>query len=133
MSEVPVIGSDIFATVLDIIGVPLPGNLTIDGVSMLPAFRGEDPERPIPMFWRKHVSPPGSHAAKRLGDWKIVAGRRFEKFQLYKIQEDRQEQNDLAQSMPKKLADMKQEFFKVWRGIEAEGPRAWWESEPRRK
>ena len=32
-----------------------------------------------------------------------------------------------------KLAEMKKAFFEVWKGIEEEGPREWWESEPQRK
>lgn len=133
VSDTPVIGSDIFSTVLDIVDIPLPDDRTIDGVSMLPAFDGKKVQRPVPLFWRTHVSPPNSHAAMRIGDWKIVTDRKFEKFQLYEIQKDWQEKNDLASEMPEKLAEMKQKFFEVWKGIEAEGPRDWWENEPPRK
>jgi hypothetical protein len=28
---------------------------------------------------------------------------------------------------------MKKKFLEVWKGIEAEGPREWWESEPTKK
>lgn len=51
----------------------------------------------------------------------------------HEIQKDWQEKNDLASEMPEKLAEMKQKFFEVWKGIEAEGPRDWWENEPPRK
>ena len=40
VSETPVIGSDIFTTILDIVGIYLPSDRTIDGVSMIPAFSG---------------------------------------------------------------------------------------------
>lgn len=133
LSDTPVIGSDIFSTVLDVVGIPLPEDRTIDGVSMVPAFTGEELVRPVPMFWRTHVSPPASHAAMRIGDWKVVTDKKFEVFQLYKIQEDWQEKNDLAEEMPEKLEEMKARFFEVWAGIEAEGPRDWWENEPSRK
>ena len=133
VSDVPVIGSDIFSTVLDVVGIPLPTDRTIDGASMLPAFAGKPVAREIPLFWRTHIAPPESHAAVRVGDWKLVADEEFKKFQLYKIQEDWKEENDLAASKPGKLEEMKKTFFKVWSGIEAEGPRDWWENEPERE
>ncbi|MCX6854534.1 MAG: sulfatase-like hydrolase/transferase, partial [Verrucomicrobia bacterium] len=40
VSDVPVIGTDIFATVLEVTGVAVPNDRTIDGVSMIPAFAG---------------------------------------------------------------------------------------------
>lgn len=129
VSEVPVIGTDIFATVLDITGIPLPKDRTIDGVSMLPAFEGKSVERPVPLFWRTHVSPPGDRVALRIGDWKLVGDETLTKFQLYDIQKDWKEENDLATDMPEKTEAMKKTLFKVWEDIETEGPDEWWKSE----
>jgi arylsulfatase A len=133
VSTTPVIGSDIFSTVLDIVGLPLPADRTIDGVSMVPAFRGESLERPVPLFWRTHIAPRESRAALRVGDWKLVADEDHEKFQLYEIEKDWQETRDLAEARPEKLEEMKNVFFEVWSGIEKEGPREWWEQEPPRQ
>ena len=102
VSGVPVIGTDIFATVLDITGIPLPDDRTIDGVSMVPAFTGEAVERPIPLFWRTHVSSPSDRVAMRIGDWKLVGDETLTRFQLYEIQKDWKEERDLAESMPEK-------------------------------
>jgi len=129
VSDVPVIGTDIFATVLDITGIPLPRDRTIDGVSMLPAFAGKPVERKIPLFWRTRVSPPGDRVALRIGDWKLVGDETLTKFQLYEIQKDWKEENDLAASMPEKTDAMKKQLFKVWKEIESEGPDEWWKSE----
>ena len=41
VSSVPVIGSDVFTTVLAAAGVPIPTDRTIDGASMVPAFSGQ--------------------------------------------------------------------------------------------
>ncbi|MEO0416250.1 MAG: sulfatase-like hydrolase/transferase, partial [Verrucomicrobiota bacterium] len=127
-SAVPVIGSDIFSTVLDIVDIPLPDDRTIDGVSMVPAFQGKSLERPVPLFWRTHIAPPSSHAAMRIGDWKIVADVNLEKFQLYDIQNDWQETKDLASENPEKLEEMKAKFIEVWDGVEEEGPSEWWKN-----
>ncbi|MEZ6058391.1 MAG: sulfatase [Planctomycetaceae bacterium] len=128
-SKTPIIGSDIFSTVLGILEIPLPGDRTIDGVNMTPAFTGQPLVRPVPLFWRTHIAPPNSHAAMRIGDWKIVVSADLEKFQLYEIEKDWKEEHDLAVEMPEKLAEMKKKFFEVWKGIEAEGPKEWWEGD----
>jgi len=129
VSDVPVIGTDIFATVLDITGIPLPEDRTIDGVCMVPAFSGHPVERKIPLFWRTHVSPPGDRVALRIGDWKLVGDETLTKFQLYEIQKDWKEEHDLASSMPEKTEEMGQKLFEVWKEIEAEGPDHWWKNE----
>ena len=127
-SDVPVIGSDIFATVLDIAGIPLPSDRTIDGVSMIPAFSGKPLDRPVPLFWRTHVSPAGDRVAMRIGDWKIVGDETLTKFQLFEIQKDWKEENDLASAMPEKLEEMKAILLQTWEQIKAEGPSDWWEN-----
>lgn len=129
VSDVPVIGTDIFATVLDVTGIPLPRDRTIDGVSMVPAFEGKAVERKVPLFWRTHVSPPADRVALRIGDWKLVGDEMLTKFQLYEIQKDWKEENDLASSMPGKTEEMKQRLFEIWKDIESEGPDQWWKNE----
>ncbi|WPJ95700.1 sulfatase-like hydrolase/transferase [Coraliomargarita algicola] len=129
VSDTPVIGTDIFSTVLDIVDVPAPQDRTIDGASMLPVFAGKEAKREIPMFWRTHVSSPEDRVAMRLGDWKIVGNDTLTKFMLFNVQEDSQEKKDLASQMPEKLDEMKRLLVKTWNDINAEGPNEWWEGE----
>lgn len=129
VSDVPVIGSDIFATVLDVCGIPLPTDRVIDGVSMLPAFAGQPVERTIPLFWRTHVSGPDDRVAMRIGDWKLVGDETLTKFQLFNIQKDWKEEDNLAAAMPEKTTEMKRILLDLWADIEAEGPREWWEND----
>ena len=129
VSDVPVVGTDIFATVLDITGIPLPADRTIDGVSMVPAFSGKHVQRKVPLFWRTHVSPPADRVALRIGDWKLVGDETLTKFQLFEIQKDWKEEHDLTASMPEKTKAMKERLFDVWKQIESEGPDHWWKSE----
>lgn len=132
VSHVPIIGSDIFTTVLEIAGTKVPADRTIDGVNLLPACEGKDLVRPVPLFWRTHIAPPASHAAMRIGDWKIVVDQKLERFQLYEIAKDRKEERDLASAKPEKLAQMKARFLEVWEGVEKEGPSEWWQNQRRR-
>ncbi len=126
VSDVPVIGTDLFSTILSVVDIPLPADRTIDGVNMLPATAGEPLTRKVPLFWRTHVSQADNRSALRIGDWKIVSNDEMNKFMLFNIQKDWKEENDLATSMPEKLEEMKKELFKVWKEIETEGPKEWW-------
>ncbi|WP_044254932.1 sulfatase [Rhodopirellula sp. SWK7] len=128
-SDVPVVGTDVFATILDIVDIPLPTDRTIDGVSMLPAFAGQPVQRSVPLFWRTHVSSGDNRVAMRIGDWKIVGNDTLTEFQLYEIQKDWKEENDLATKMPEKTDEMKNILLQVWNDIKTEGPNQWWESE----
>lgn len=129
VSDVPVIGTDIFATVLDITGLELPNDRTIDGVSMVPAFEGKAVQRKVPLFWRTHVSQPNDRVAMRIGDWKLVGDETLTKFQLYEIQRDSKEEIDLAEKMPEKTEEMKMQLLNLWNKIESEGPDHWWKSD----
>jgi arylsulfatase len=126
VSDVPVIGSDLFSTILDIVGIPLPNDRTIDGVSMIPALSGTPVTRGVPLFWRTHVSQAGDRSALRVGDWKIVSNDEMNRFMLFEIQKDWKEENDLSAKMPEKTEEMKKALFQVWKEIEAEGPKDWW-------
>ena len=123
------IGTDIFSTVLDIVDIEQPKDRTIDGVTMLPVFKGETVERKIPMFWRTHVSKADNRVAMRVGDWKIVGNDVLTEFYLFNVQKDWQEKEDLSQKMPEKTEEMKKLLLKTWADISKEGPNEWWETE----
>ena len=129
VSDTPVIGTDIFSTVLDIVDIEQPKDRTIDGVTMLPVFKGETVERKIPMFWRTHVSKADNRVAMRVGDWKIVGNDVLTEFYLFNVQKDWQEKEDLSQKMPEKTEEMKKLLLKTWADISKEGPNEWWETE----
>ena len=85
-SNEPIIGSDLFSTILDIVGIDQPTDRTIDGISILPhILEGKTLTREKPMFWRTHVSPVECRVAMRVGDWKIIGNDTLENFELYKV------------------------------------------------
>ncbi len=126
VSSIPVIGSDVFTTVLEAAGVPIPTDRTIDGASMMPAFSGQPVIRTVPLFWRTHVSDPACRVAVRVGDWKLVANDAMDQFQLFNIEQDPTEANNLAGTMPEKLDELKKTMFEVWEDVQSEGPSEWW-------
>jgi len=129
LNDIPVVGTDIFSTILDMVDIEEPKDRTIDGVSMLPVFKGQKVKRKIPLFWRTHVSGADCRVALRDGDWKVVCDDTMTKFMLFNVQKDSQEKNDLAKSMPEKLEEMKALILKTWKDVSEEGPNEWWESE----
>ena len=50
-------------------------------------------------------------------------------FMLFNVQEDWQEENDLAATMPEKLDEMKKLILKTWDDVKTEGPNEWWEAD----
>ncbi|WP_411826094.1 sulfatase [Luteolibacter sp. AS25] len=132
ISNVPVIGTDVFSTVLDITGAKKPTDRKIDGVSMVPAFSGKPLERETPLFWRTHVSPGEDRVAMRVGDWKIIGNDTLTKFMLFNIEKDSQEKSDLASEMPEKLDEMKKLMLATWEDIEKDGPSEWWKADKQR-
>lgn len=124
-SDAPVVGTDLFATVLEIANVPLPKDRTLDAASIRPVFRGEPIERKLPMYWRTHISPPECRVAVRVGDWKIVGNVDLTKFLLFNLRRDPQESTDLAETEPARFAEMKAALLKMDAEVLAEGP-DWW-------
>lgn len=125
--DVPVIGSDVFPTMLGIAGVELPKDRVIDGVNVLPILEGKATrvERPQPLFWRLHMAPNAKYAM-RVDDWKILADESMTSFELYNLKDDPQETTDLKDKEPARLAALKEQLIKQNAAINAEGP-DWWQ------
>ena len=132
LSDEPVIGSDIFTTICDIMEIPLPDDRTIDGASILPLFEGEPIERPQPLYWRNHLAPEEYRVALRIGDWKIIGSHDLTSFELYNIAEDWQETTDLSSAHPDRFEELKARLIEHDRQVLEEGPN-WWKDEPARR
>ncbi len=126
-SDVPVIGSDIFVTAATIAGAELPKDRVLDGGNLLSALQSKPVERTRPLYWRCVIAPEPFKTAMRINDWKILADEKLTKFELYNIAKDPQEKQELSQTEPAKLTEMKAELLKLNTEIEAEGP-DWWKS-----
>jgi len=132
-NRTPIIGSDLFTSILGAVDVAVPNDRTIDGTDFMPAFEGKPIKRKIPLYWRNHIANPNIHVALRKDGWKILANEKLDAFQLYHIEKDWKEETDLASKQPEKLAEMKTALLSVHKQVEKEGPRDWWENEPPRK
>ncbi len=128
VSEVPVIGSDLFPTMLGIAGVKPPADRVLDGVDVLPALTGKAAkvERPQPLYWRLHMAP-NMKMAMRVDDWKILANAELTEFELYNLKTDPKEDTDLKSAEPQRFAALREQLLKHNAAVEAEGP-DWWKT-----
>ena len=99
---------DIFPTVAEMIGQKAPENL--DGISFLPTLLGKNNQIEHDyLYWEFHER--GGRLAIRAGDWKLVQYNVNESpqgaFELYNLEEDLGEENDLAKQNPEKVTVLK--------------------------
>ncbi|WP_153558497.1 sulfatase-like hydrolase/transferase [Roseimaritima sediminicola] len=131
VSDTPVIGSDIFTTICDIVDIPLPENRTIDGASLLPLFAGEPVQRDQPLYWRNHLAREEYRVGLRVGDWKIIGSDDLSSFELYNIARDPEETTDLSAAEPERFAQLKQRLIQHDAAVLEEGP-DWWKEDVQR-
>ncbi|MEE9369119.1 MAG: sulfatase-like hydrolase/transferase [Pontiella sp.] len=121
----PIIGSDVFPTMLELAGLEPPKDVVLDGASIVPLLQGGTLERARPLYWR-NLSPLA--IAIRRGDWKIAGNSQRTKFELYNLHDDPRETTNLAPYHPELFEKMKKELIAYDKEVLAEGP-DWWKSE----
>ena len=124
VSTIPVHGCDLFPTLLDLGGVPVPAGLRLDGTSLVPLLRGASgfpAERPL--FWHyphynMHGATPTS--AVRAGDYKLIEFFEDGRRELYDLRADPAEKRNLAAERPElvtRLAARLEEFRQDTRAL----------------
>jgi len=126
-SDTPIIGSDLFPTVLAACGVKPPADRVLDGTDVLPVLTGKAAtvERKAPLYWRLNMAPNNLHMVLRDGDWKLISSQDFAKVELYNLKTDLKEANDLSDKETERVTAMTKRLKEVNAGIEKEGP-DWW-------
>ncbi|MFC1467957.1 sulfatase [Verrucomicrobiota bacterium] len=114
-----VVGTDLYPTFLEMAGLPLRPQDHVDGVSFVAALKGETFVREKPVFWHSPLGRPYStgdlnSSAIRKGDYKLLDCYGEDHFELYNVQEDAGENNDLAEAMPEKAQELLKEL-RDWR------------------
>ncbi len=109
---------DFMATALELAGATYPrqvGERNIDplqGRSLVPIFQGETREPHESLYFHY-----GADRALRRGPWKMVSAK-LGKWELYNLDEDRTELNDLAASQPDRLKRMAAEWFRIAKDVD---------------
>jgi len=83
---------DILPSLGELVGAAKPAG--IDGISVLPALLGERRVEHPPLYWEFHER--GFSQAVRFGDWKAVRNNPQKPIELYALETDIGEKNDVA-------------------------------------
>jgi arylsulfatase A-like enzyme len=110
-SDTPVVGTDIYATVLDLCGIPLMPELHKDSVSIKPILYGASDSltRKNPLLWYyPHYQGSGfcPGTAIRVGKWKLVLSYQDNSVELYDLSNDLGEKDDLSKKYPEKTTEL---------------------------
>lgn len=116
-SRALVTGTDYYPTLLEMMGLPTLPKQHVDGVSFLPALRGKTHDRGA-IYWHfPHYSNHGYQSpggAIRLGKYKLLEYYENGSVQLFDLEKDIGEQNDLSESKPDITAKLLK-MFHDWR------------------
>lgn len=118
-SAEPICSIDLFPTLAAAAGIPVKHE--IDGMDLLPALQGQPLKRDA-LFWHyPHYSNQGGMpgGAIRESDWKLVERYEDGRVHLYNLKNDIGEQNDLASTMPEKVAQMRQKLHTWYQDVDA--------------
>jgi arylsulfatase A len=112
----PVTSVDLYPTLLELAGVNRPVGQTLDGASLVPAFRGAATLKRPRLFWHFpcYVGRATPASAVREGDFKLIEF--FEDgghVELYNLRADPNEERNLAASQPAKARALAQ-TLRVW-------------------
>lgn len=123
--ETPVISTDFYPTMLEMAGIDLIPNQHIDGQSFTRLLKGKRIKHNRPIFWHyPHYGNQGGQpgSAVRLGDYKLIHFYYNNIIELYNLEEDIGEQNNLVNKLPEKVEELT-EILNEWRiSVDAKAP-----------
>jgi arylsulfatase A-like enzyme len=116
-STIPVIGADYFPTLLEIAGVATPARHVVDGESIVPLLKQNGTLKRDAIYWHyPHYHPGGAtpYGAIREGDFRLVEFYEDAHVELYNVNEDVSESNNLALTNPDKATALRTKLS-TWR------------------
>jgi arylsulfatase A-like enzyme len=120
----PVSSPDFFPTLLEVAGEKPQAGQVLDGVSLVPLFKGESlPERAL--FWHyPHYGNQGGApaAAIRLGNWKLIEWFEHDRVELFNLATDLSEKNNLASNEPMLVEKLQHQLHQWQQEVTAKFP-----------
>lgn len=120
-SDTPAISIDVMPTLLSLADVTAPEDRPLDGVDLSPVLFGQASLADRPLYWASLSNGGARSEAMREGPWKLVVMHpeakngtfENERVELYRLDLDQGEQDDLAAKHPDRAADMLKRL-KAW-------------------
>ena len=113
VSEVPVVTTDLAATLLNLAGASDPVHRPVDGTSLLPLLKSQGNPKREAIFWHyPHYGNQGGSpgGAIRLGDWKLIEFFEDNHVKLYNLKQDLGEQHDLTARDPHRAMELRRHY-----------------------
>jgi len=128
-SDVPVSGADLYPTLVDLAGLPLRPEQHRDGQSLVPLLKGDSEataaikDRALiwhyPHYGNQGGEPSGIY---RQGPWKLIHYYEDDRTELYNLDADLGERNDLATAEPGRVSLMKSKLEEYLKSVSAKFP-----------
>ena len=122
ISSEPIIGHDLYPTLLSLAGLQSNKEYQIDGVDLSPLFNGAKHLSRKELYWHYphyHGSGWMPGAAIRQGDWKLIEFYESNKVELYNLAEDISEKNDLSNKYPDKVLSLREKLYDLQESMNA--------------
>ena len=119
--DCPVVGTDLYPTLLDLCGLPLYEEQHIDGVSILPLLEGKVVRRD-PIYWHSpHYFNQGGYPFSAImdGDWKYIYRYDLETSYLYNLKKDIGEKDNVIHKNKKEANRLKSLFATYLKEVNA--------------
>jgi arylsulfatase A-like enzyme len=126
-SDFPVTSVDYLPTISEVVGVDLPADRAIDGLSLVPLLKQSATtlDRDA-IFWHfphyrgKDVVP---YSIVRAGDWKFIKRYDGKPYELFDLKSDPAETSDISAEQPEKVAELDQMLAQWLEDTKAKMPR----------
>jgi arylsulfatase A-like enzyme len=129
VSDMMINSVDVMPTICDVAGVKLPPPITrnIDGVSLLPFLTGKGKLKDRAFYWHfphywwgTRIKP---YSVVRDGKWKLIRRYESDTVELYNIEDDLSEKNDVSKEHPELVERLGRELDDWLKKVGAKMPR----------
>lgn len=123
-NHTPVSGTDFYPTILDLIGAKPKPNEHSDGVSLLPLLQGKKIAKRSLIWHYPHYGNQGGEPSSiiREGKWKMIHYYEDGREELYNLDKDLSEKNNLSAKKPTKVQKMSNKLFAYLKSVNANFP-----------
>jgi arylsulfatase A-like enzyme len=123
-TDVPVIGTDFYPTLLELSGAKLKPGEHIDGTSLVPVLNGDD-IKIRPLIWHyPHYGNQGGEPSSviRSEKWKLIHYYEDGRIELYDLNSDLSETNDVSSEHPELTKQLHEQLFTYLKEVDARFP-----------